>query len=324
MRGRFGSKLVVLAALVVSCSGAAPAANPSPTTTAAQTPTPSPRVAETLPPASTVPIFDVLTSYDQTVWSKYPPEKIAALLDQAGVSRVLASSVPDEGSLRLRAALGDRVVVELGMYKVRTDLFSWAQDGTTLPYVQSIYQKGVHRGLGEFHMQAGWAALPASKAAFELAAREKLFLHVSAAPAVLSETLNAVGPDKTVLWAHAGIGFNNPPWPGPAEIDALLSKWPKLSADLSYRDDIAPFGKLYPEWRDLLIKYKDRFMVGSDPSVLNGFNCEKPRGCTGTERWDVYVNLINTFRTWLGQLPPDVAEAIAHGNADRFFVATSQ
>ena len=108
-----------------------------------------------------------------------------------------------------------------------------------------------------------------------------------------------------MLWAHAGVTAT------PDEIDALLAKWPHLWTELSLRDDIAPQGKLDPKWRALLLKYGDRFMVGTDTWTVGG-------SYTGNERWDAYAQIVGGIRAWLGQLPPDVADAIAHGNAERF------
>ena len=45
---------------------------------------------------------------------------------------------------------------------------------------------------------------------------------------------------------------------------------------------------------------------------------------TGNERWDAYTQIVGGIRAWLAQLPPDIAEAIAHGNAERFLAALSR
>ena len=45
---------------------------------------------------------------------------------------------------------------------------------------------------------------------------------------------------------------------------------------------------------------------------------------TGNERWDAYAQIVGGIRAWLEQLPSDVAEAIAHGNAERFLAQLSR
>jgi amidohydrolase family protein len=241
----------------------------------------------------------------------YPPEKIAALMDSVGVRSALVSSAPDEGTFRLKAIMGDRIVPMLGPYRNGSDVFSWTRDGTILAYVQSAYRPGVHRGFGEFHLLVGQTALPVVKSVLAFAARERLFLQPHADARAVAELLGIVGVDRVVLWAHAGVTAT------PEEIDALLEKWPNLWAELSLRDDVAPQGKLDPNWRALLVKYGGRFMVGTDTWTVGGTY-------TGNERWDAYAQIVGGIRAWLAQLPPDVAEAIGHGNAERFLAALSR
>jgi len=184
-------------------------------------------------------------------------------------------------------------------------VFSWARDGTILPYVESTYRPGVHRGFGEFHLNVGQTALPVVKSLLAFAQRNNLFLQPHADARAVAELLSVVGAERIVLWAHAGVTAT------PEEIDALLAKWPNLWAELSLRDDVAPGGTLDPKWRAVLVKYGDRFMVGTDTWTVGGTY-------TGNERWDAYAQIVSGIRTWLTQLPPDVADAIAHGNAERF------
>src|SRR3989442_2857067 len=297
--------VIVAFVLLAACSGpaaVAPTPSANPTATASPTPaaTPSPS-----PTPGLMPIFDAHLHYSRESWSAYPAEKIAALMDSAGVRSALVSSAPDEGTFRLKAVMGDRIVPMLGPYRNGADVFSWTRDGTVVAYVQSAYRSGLHRGFGEFHLNVGQTGLPVVKSVLGFAAQEKLFLQPHADVRAVTELLGVVGADRVVLWAHAGVTAT------PEEIDALLAKWPHLWTELSLRDDVAPRGKLDPKWRALFVKYGDRFMVGTDTWTVGGTY-------TGNERWDVYTQLVAGIRAWLGQLPADVAEAIAHGNAERF------
>lgn len=251
-----------------------------------------------------MPLFDTHLHYSAPAWSAYPPEAVARILDAAGVRSGLVSSAPDEGTFRLRAVLGDRIVPMLGPYRTAADVFSWARDPSTVSYVESIYRPGVHRGFGEFHLLAGQLGLPTVRALLALAQREKLFLQPHADARAVAE-LMAYMPDATVLWAHAGVDAT------PEQIGALLDRWPKLSVELSLRADVAPNGTLDPRWRALLLRHGGRFMIGTDTWTVGGT-------FTGNERWDLYAEIVAGIRVWLAQLPPDAAEAIAHGNAERF------
>ncbi|TMG55299.1 MAG: amidohydrolase [Chloroflexi bacterium] len=296
--------LVVLAA----CGGPAAVVTPTPSASAAATSFPTPAATPSPSPSSTLglmPIFDAHLHYSRESWTAYPPEKIAAVMDSVGVRSALVSSAPDEGTFRLKAVMGDRIVPMLGPYRNGSDVFSWTRDGTIVAYVQSAYRPGMHRGFGEFHLLVGQTGLPVVKSVLAFAAREKLFLQPHADARAVAELLGVVGADRVVLWAHAGVTAT------PEEIDTLLARWPNLWTELSLRDDVAPQGKLDPKWRALLTKYGDRFMVGTDTWTVGGTY-------TGNERWDAYTQIVRGIRGWLAQLPPDVAEAIAYGNAERF------
>jgi hypothetical protein len=251
-----------------------------------------------------MPLVDAHLHYSRTAWSAYPPDAVGRLLDSVGVRSGLVSSAPDEGTFRLRAVLGDRIVPVLGPYRNPADVFSWTRDPTIVPYVESSYRAGEHRGFGEFHLQVGQLGLPTVRGVLALAQRERLFLQPHADARAVAELLSYM-PDATVLWAHAGVSAT------PEQIGTLLDQWPKLSVELSLRSDIAPNGAIDARWRDLLVRHSSRFMIGTDTWTVGGT-------FTGNERWDLYADIVRGIRGWLEQLPNDAAEAIAYRNADRF------
>jgi hypothetical protein len=308
--------LVIAIVLLASCSTPAAVGSPSvstptatalasvtPTRTAQPTPTTAPSATPS-PTPSLLPIFDAHLHYSRESWTKYPPERVLAMLDTLGVRGALVSSAPDEGTFRLRALLGERITPMLGPYRSGQDVFSWTRDGTVLPYLESAYRPGIHKGFGEFHLNAGQVGLPVVQSALAFAASRNLFLQVHADSRATAELLNAVGPGYVVLWAHAGVTAT------PEQVDALMAQWPKLWTELSLRDDVAPNGQLDSRWRALFVKYPDRFLVGTDTWTVGGT-------FTGNERWDAYAEIVRGIRAWLAQLPPDLAGKIAHLNAER-------
>src|SRR3989442_11181164 len=199
----------MLAALVflIACGNPAAVA-PTPTVSATAVPTASPTPAATPSPSPTpglMPIFDAHLHYSRESWTAYPPEKIATLMDSVGVRSALVSSAPDEGTFRLKAVMGDRIIPMLGPYRNGADVFSWTRDGTVVAYVQSAYRPGMHRGFGEFHLNVGQTALPVVKSVLAFAAQKNLFLQPHADARAVAELLGVVGTDRVVLWAHAGV-----------------------------------------------------------------------------------------------------------------------
>jgi hypothetical protein len=115
------------------------------------------------------------------------------------------------------------------------------------------------------------------------------------------------GQKTHLIWAHTGIGGAPA-----ARVDALMARYPLLMGELSYRPGLTCEGgasraasTLCPEWRQLLLKYPTRFLIGSDTWV--------------NQRWMYYEALMATYRSWLGDLPPPVALRIAWGNGASLF-----
>jgi hypothetical protein len=109
------------------------------------------------------------------------------------------------------------------------------------------------------------------------------------------------GRNVRLIWAHTGIGGAPV-----ARVDQLLARYPGLMGELSYRPGLTcDGGKLCPEWRTLILKYPGRFLVGSDTWV--------------NQRWESYDATMKGYRTWLGDLPADVARGIAWDNAASLF-----
>lgn len=250
--------------------------------------------------AGELPIFDAHMHYSRGAWDAYSPGKIIAKMDQAGVSGALASSTPDEGSLRLMDAAPDRIVGGFRPYRESTDLGSWYRKPELLAYSEKRLGQGRHRVFGEVHIPMTSELDDPGMARYVALARERgLYFHVHSDAEVV-EGLFARWPDLKVLWAHAG--FSEPP----EVVGRLLDQWKNLWTEVSYRaPDIMAGNRPDPEWRALLVRHADRFMIGTDTWTV--------------DRWHEYVGLIGEHRAWLGKLPPDVAEKIAHKNAERLF-----
>jgi len=240
-------------------------------------------------------IVDTHLHYSQNSWQDQTPAAILLLMDQAGVRRAFVSSTPDEGTVRLFDMAPDRIVPVLRPYRQPGELSSWHQDPTVVPYLEQRLARPIYRGIGEFHLSGSDAASPVVRQVAELARRHGLFLHCHC-DAAAAEILVGLVPGVRVLWAHAGMSS------GPAEVGRLVDASPDLLVELALRSDVAPGGKLDPAWQDLFVRRADRFMVGTDTWV--------------SSRWGSYIDVQNDARTWLRQLPPEVARRLATENAE--------
>jgi hypothetical protein len=241
------------------------------------------------------PIVDVHIHYSHDAWSSLPPPEAVKVLRRAGLRKAFVSSSSDDGTQMLYKAAPDLIVPVLRPYRRRGELGSWVKDPTIIQHVEARLKSNTYAGIGEFHVYGSDADLPVMRRMVELAKERKIFLHAhSDADAV--ERMFKQNPDAYVLWAHSGFDAAD-------KVRSMLQRYKTLWADLAFRNDHAPSGTLTPEWKKLLVDYPERFMVGTDTFT--------------PERWHYVVEHASFSRKWLSQLPPEVADNIAFGNAER-------
>ena len=267
------------------------------------------------------PLFDAHLHYNDEAWNGQPgPHPVAdvlARIKRNGVKAVLANSRPNDGSKALVAATrgsADLTVVPfIRLYRNRADYDSWFRDESIYDMVLAEHARGAtiassrvdYRGIGEFHLyDSANANQPVAKKLMVFAEEKNLAVlaHVDdVAIDLLMANTPSKGQKLRLIWAHTGIGGVPV-----GRVDELMGKYPLLMGELSYRPGLTcEGGKLCPEWRTLLLKYPDRFMIGSDTWV--------------NQRWMYYDETMKGYRAWLGDLPPDVASRIGWGNAAGVF-----
>lgn len=249
-----------------------------------------------------IEIFDAHLHYNWEPKPFYQLDEVLALFKKHRVTGILATSRPNDGTHALMDSKADGlwVVPFIRPYRVRPDMRTWFSDPTIFDLVQDEYTRGYYRGIGEFHLSGKAAATEWVKKAVDFAVANDLYLHAHADDEAVEILMRHNGRAK-IIWAHTG--FSLPP----ARVAAMLSTYPQLWGELSYRSGITARGELTPEWRAMFEKYPDRFLLGSDTWV--------------SERWSSYGTIMAEYRGWLKQLPLAIAKQIAHGNAKRLFAA---
>jgi hypothetical protein len=251
--------------------------------------------------AEPIEIFDAHLHYNWEPKPYYQLDEVLALFKKHRVTGILATSRPNTGTHALVDAKADglQVVPFIRPYRVRADIQSWFNDPAIFDLVQDEFKRGYYRGIGEFHLSGKSAETEWVKKTVDFAVANNLYLHAHADQEAV-EILMRHNPRARIIWAHTGFGLSS------ERVSAMLAKYPALRGELSYRSGITDgAGKLTPEWRTLFERYPDRFLLGSDTWIA--------------ERWASYGDIMATYRAWLEQLPPKVAQQIAHGNARALF-----
>jgi predicted TIM-barrel fold metal-dependent hydrolase len=251
--------------------------------------------------AADLPLFDAHMHWKQPAWQPYPPDAVLSLMDDSGVAMALVSSSPDEGTIALWQYAPARIVPEMRPYNDRIGPSNWTTEAGVGDTIERRVRKFPHEGIGEFHLhRVDSRDEPVLKRVVALAMEKKIPLHVHSGHEPV-EYLYSLDPGLTIIWAHAGMSE-------PAAVVAeMMSRYPSLHADTSYRErDILDYnGRMNEEWQQVLERFADRFMVGSDTWI--------------NAQWGNYDRLMADNREWLAHLTPETARKIAYRNAERLF-----
>lgn len=247
--------------------------------------------------AADLPIFDAHLHYSHDAWEVVPPRDAIALLRKAGLRRALVSSSNDDGNQKLYVEAPDLILPSLRPYRSRGELSSWMKDDSVIAYLEQRLAKYRYVAIGEFHLYGADADLAVPRRMVQLAKQYKLLLHAHSDAAAI-ERLFVQWPEARILWAHSGFDQ-------PDRLREMLKKYRNLWCDLAFRTDHGSGGKVGPEWRAVFLAFPDRFMVGTDSYT--------------PERWPYVVEHADWTRTWLKDLPVDVAERIAYRNGEAVF-----
>lgn len=251
------------------------------------------------------PLFDAHLHYNAAHVDAVTPEGIGAALEEAGVERAVIIT-PDRGLVETAMdAAPDAILPFLGVYRTPAQKDTWMHEKDLPEWVRNRLDEGLAtgswRGIGELHLFADDRHSPVFAELVSIGRERGLPVMIHGDPAVIDRAYE-LEPDAVILWAHAGT------FPYPPLIADYLSRYPGLHVDLSMRSErLIADGFMPLDWQDLLITHADRFLIGADTFSVR--------------RWSELDQHVSDIRAWLDQLPPDVAERIAYGNARRLLVA---
>ncbi|HEY8608658.1 MAG TPA: amidohydrolase family protein [Noviherbaspirillum sp.] len=247
------------------------------------------------------PIFDAHMHYNVEARSVISPPQVLALWRKVGIGAVLATSRPNDGTLDLIAqqAPDIQIVPFLRPYIKQPDRHDWFSNNRAVEqYVEQELKRGIYRGIGEFHIFGADADAPYMARIARLAKERGLWLHAHADEDAVERILRHA-PGVKLIWAHTGMSTSLD------KVEQMFAEHPNIVGELSYRGDIEEGGVLNPRWKQLMLKYPDRFLLGTDTWI--------------TPRWGQVEELIAGYRRLLAQLPPEVADRIAYRNGAAMF-----
>ena len=249
----------------------------------------------------TLPIFDAHMHYNERIRDAVSPAAVLKLMDDSGVAMALVSSTPDEGTLTLLNFAPSRIVPELRPYHGEVDSTNWTRLPDMFEYLSKRLAIHSYSGIGEFHLhKVGTEDETLLQQIAAIAVERDLLIHVHSDKAPV-DLLYAMQPELRIIWAHAGMVE-------PAQVvEAMMARYDSLFADTSYResDIMNEHGTIDADWRRVIERFPDRFMIGSDTWA--------------NSQWAEYRDLIRINRKWLSQFSHTVAESIAFRNAERLF-----
>jgi predicted TIM-barrel fold metal-dependent hydrolase len=248
-----------------------------------------------------LPLFDAHIHYKEPAWSVYPPETVMRLMDDAGVAMGLVSSTPDEGTITLWKYAPNRIVPELRPYHGNAGSSNWTRSPGMFEYLNKRLSMYPHEGIGEFHLhEVNLEDETLLRKIAEVAINRDLYIHVHSGKEPV-DYLYTLEPSLKVIWAHAGM------FESAKTVESMMARYNTLYADTSYRefDILNANGTINEDWRNVIERFSDRFMVGSDTWV--------------NSQWYNYQELIDVNRKWLSQFSRSIAERIAFKNAERLF-----
>lgn len=247
-------------------------------------------------------------------------QEVVRRLESNNIVLGIVSSTPPELAVELADAGSPWILPFFSPYLTATHRYSWFVDDKVLIEAEKGLAAKRYKGIGEVHVWSGLGPRRDNKilvGLLELAEKYQVpfLIHTEASSHLFFSPICQKYPNVKFIWAHAG-GRLKPP-----EVDQLMQQCTNVWTEVSVRDPwryhtlVDDENQLLPGWRELFIKYQDRFMTGTDPvwGVTRGQRWEQ-----ADEGWDHYDQLLEFHRHWLQQLPVEVEEKIRLTNARKF------
>lgn len=264
---------------------------------------------------------DVHLHYNWNQEEVISPREAVTRLCANNVRLAAVSSRPADMAIKLREAAGDWVIPLYSPYYKAGVKDIWYRFPQLLGHVREALASGRYKGIGETHLVSGMGPRLDNEVLNQLIQLAQEFnvpmvVHTDASRHTYFHKVCSRYPKVRFLWAHAGGVLDA------SEVGQLLAKCDNVWVELSARDPwhygylTDETGRLLPGWVELISRYPDRFMTGTDP-VWNAH--QTYRWYEADEGWFHYDKLNRFHRAWMAQLPTEVERKVRLDNAVAFF-----
>ena len=242
-------------------------------------------------------------------------------LRQSDVDFAVVSSTPSSLALELKRAGNDLIVPIFSPYTHELGRRDWYLNQRTVELAEAGLRQGLYRGVGEVHFMSGFKPRPNNKIfqqLMQLAGKYDVpvLIHVDSGNEQAFLKICLQYPRLSLVFAHAGGNLEA------RHIRRLIDTCDNVTIEFSARDPwrfdglTDAKGLLLEPWLELILKYPDRFITGTDPvwKVTRTQTWDQ-----ADDGWDYFERLIAYHRNWLAALPPQVQLKVAFENARRVY-----
>lgn len=272
------------------------------------------------PVMSQQPFADVHVHFNWDQKEIISAEEVVARLKRAGIAFAVVTATPSELALELKRAGGDLVLPFFSPYTHELGKQDWYLSERTLQLAEAGLRNGHYQGIGEVHFMAGFPPTTDNPVFVRLLALARQYavpvlIHIDAGNERNFVNLCRKHSALKFIFAHAGGNLYA------SHIRRVIEQCDNVMIEFSARDPWRYGGLtgeddlLLSEWRELVLAYPDRFVVGTDPvwKVTRTQTWDQ-----ADDGWDYFEQLLAYHRNWIADLPPAVQRKLSLDNARRF------
>lgn len=240
-------------------------------------------------------------------------------LNKHDVKLTIVSSTPSALALELRNKGGDWIVPFFSPYIHESGKRDWYLDERVVKQAEQGLKDGLYFGIGEVHFMNGFQPKTDNKIFKQLIGlAEKyhvpMLIHIDSGNEITFQRLCKANPKVKMIFAHAGGNLRA------RHIEKIIMNCANAWIDFAARDPWRYGGLtdddhiLLAEWKQLVLKFPDRFITGTDPvwKVTRWSTWD-----TDDEGWRYYDRLYDYHWSWLNELPEDIRKKVAWKNTQR-------